>query len=441
MLLALLAAMAVRFGPEVGTVLREPGQGLRMALVVSITQLSFYYTDLYEPQALNSRRELFIGLLKGMGIASIALALLYYVYPSLILGRGVFLLFVAIGLGVVVLWRVAYAAVLSSRGLSVRILLVGAGDLARKVYGESLTRRTLGFQVVGCLAADPAIAAATPEGLPPILGGFDEILRHGRRADVDRVVVAIAERRGKFPVRELLELRLSGCRVEDGCACYEQLAGRMLVEYLKPSDLIFSDGFSKRRLTVLLKRLVDFLASGVGMIVALPVWAVFPLLIKLDSPGPVFFRQERVGKGGRIFEVLKFRSMCQDAETSTGPVWAAEQDPRVTRVGSFIRKTRIDEIPQLISVFRGEMSFVGPRPERPFFVDQLAAQVPYYIERHSVRPGVTGLAQVKYSYGSTVEDALEKLRYDLYYIKRMGFWMDLSIIFETVKVVLFGKGR
>ncbi|WP_029733428.1 TIGR03013 family XrtA/PEP-CTERM system glycosyltransferase [Deferrisoma camini] len=436
---AVLAAMGLRFGGDVRFLLGDPLEWMRIGLVVLVTQVCFYYHDLYELKVLNSRRELMIRLLQALGVASILLAFAYYVYPDLILGRGIFVLFVAIVIGVVVLWRLGYTAVLSTRGLSVGILLVGAGDLARKVYRETLARKTLGFHVVGCLAAEPD-GADDCQGLPPVLGGYEDLLEVAARPDVDRVVVAIAERRGKFPVRGLLELRLSGKPVLDGAAFYEELTGKMLVEHLRPSQLIFSEGFSKHPVTLAIKRFVDFAASLLGLVVSAPIWAVIPLAIKLDSPGPVFFRQERVGEKGRRFEVLKFRSMRSDAEKHTGPVWARDNDDRVTRVGRFIRKTRIDEIPQLVNVLKGEMSFVGPRPERPFFVEQLAREIPYYVQRHTVKPGVTGLAQVKYSYGSTKEDALEKLRYDLYYIKRMGFWMDVSIIFETVKVVLFGKG-
>jgi sugar transferase (PEP-CTERM system associated) len=439
-LAALLIALGLRFGSDVGLVLQEPGQWARIAAVVVVTQLAFYYHDLYELPVLNSRRELFIRLLQALGVASIVLAVVYYVRPELIIGRGIFVLFVAILIAVVVLWRLGYAAVLSTRGLSVRILLLGAGEMARQVYRETLSRRTLGFQVVGCLAADPAGMEIDAGELPPVLGGFEDLTEHGRRSDVDRIIVVIGERRGKFPVRELLELRLAGRPVEDGCLFYEQLTGKMLIEYLRPSQLIFSEGFSKRPITLAVKRCMDACASAFGLLVSLPLWVLVPLLIKLDSRGPIFFQQDRVGEGGRVFEVMKFRSMRFDAEAATGPVWATDGDNRVTRVGRFIRKTRIDELPQLLNVLRGEMSFVGPRPERPVFVDQLAAQIPYYVQRHSVRPGLTGLAQVKYSYGSTVEDAVEKLRYDLYYIKRLGFWMDLSIIVETIKVVLFGKG-
>jgi sugar transferase (PEP-CTERM system associated) len=439
-LLALILALSLRFGADLASVLASGWEWFRIGLVVVVTQLCFYGHDLYDIQVLNSRRELFIRLLQALGVTSILLAFVYYLHPELILGRGVFALFVALVIAVVVLWRLAYAALLSSRGLSVDVLLVGAGELARKIHQETLLRRTLGFNVVGCLAADPDEARDRSEGLPPILGSFEELGEVGRRPDVDLIVVAIAERRGRFPVRDLLSLRISGRPVEDGCAFYEKLAGKMLVEYLRPSQLIFSEGFSKRMVTIALKRLVDFVASVVGIVLATPIWLLVPAAIKLESPGPILFRQERTGERGRTFEVLKFRSMRQDAEKHSGPVWAQTGDARITRVGRFIRKTRIDEIPQLINVLRGEMSFVGPRPERPFFVKQLVDEIPYYLQRHAVKPGVTGLAQIKYSYGSSVADAVEKLRYDLYYIKRMGFWMDLSIILETIKVVLMGKG-
>lgn len=439
-LVAVVAALLLRFGPEAAALLSDGGEWFRIVTIVLVTQASFYYHDLYELPVLNSRREFFVRLLQALGVASIVLALLYFAFPDLILGRGVFAIFLVVAIGVIVLWRLAYMAVLSSRGLSVNILLVGAGELARHIYRDCLTRRTLGFRVIGCLAGNPAEAAKNPEGLPPVLGGFEDLAVVGRREGIDRIVVAIGERRGKFPVRDLLELRVSGHPVEDGCKFYEELTGKILVEHLRPSQLIFSDGFSKGRLTMTVKRIVDLLASALGVLAALPVWLLVPVAIKLDSPGPVLFRQERTGRQGKPFQVLKFRSMHSGAEEESGPVWAQDGDGRVTRVGRVIRKTRIDELPQLINVLKGEMSFVGPRPERPFFIEQLAERIPYYLQRHSVKPGLTGLAQVKYSYGSTVEDAVEKLRYDLFYIKRMNIWMDLAIIFETVKVVLFGKG-
>lgn len=439
MLSSLAAAMGLRFGAESFSYFEVNGGWTRVAAVVGTTQLSFYYNDLYELSALNSRREFFIRLLRAMGITSIFLALIYYVQPALMLGRGVFMLFVAVLMFVVVAWRISYVKVLSMKGLSIKILLVGAGDLAKSIYAETLNRKRLGFHVVGCLAGTPEEASGE-KGLPPVLGGFDALMEYAEKADIDKIVVAVGERRGKFPFKELLDLRLAGAMVQDGCAFYEELTGKMLVDHLRPSHIIFSEGFSKKRLAGIVKRIVDLAMSFLILIVSLPIWFLIPLAIKLDSKGPIFFKQTRVGEKGKTFDVLKFRSMRTDAELHSGPVWAQDGDDRVTRVGRFMRKTRIDELPQLVNVFKGEMSFVGPRPERPFFVKELSEEIQYYQQRHVVKPGLTGLAQVKYDYGSSAEDALEKLRYDFYYIKYMGFWMDLSIIFETVKVVLFGKG-
>jgi len=438
-LLSVAGAMALRFGKNVFSYFDLNSEWHHIAAVVGITQLSFYYNDLYELSVLNSRRELFIRLLRSLGIASILLALIYYINPGLMLGDGVFIVFVCLLIAAVVLWRMSYTNMLSLKGFSIKILLVGAGDLAKGIYKETLNRKRLGFQVLGCLAANPD-EASKDKALPPVLGGFDALMEYGKRSDIDKIVVAVGERRGKFPFKSLLDLRVSGARVEDGCAFYEELTGKMMIDYLRPSHIIFSEGFSKKRFAAVIKRAVDLVMSFIILIVSIPIWLIIPLAIKLDSKGPVFFKQTRVGERGKEFDVLKFRSMRSDAELHSGPVWAQDGDDRVTRVGRFMRKTRIDEIPQLINVFKGEMSFVGPRPERPFFVKELAEQIQYYQQRHSVKPGITGLAQVKYDYGSSIEDALEKLRYDFYYIKHMGFWMDVSIIFETVKVVLFGKG-
>ncbi|MDP2647535.1 MAG: TIGR03013 family PEP-CTERM/XrtA system glycosyltransferase [Desulfobacterales bacterium] len=439
-LMAILIAMGLRFGQDVRFILMDSGEWLRIAAVVLTTQLSFYYHDLYELKVLNSRRELFIQLLQALGVTSIALSLLYYLFPDLVLGKGIFALFVLVVIGVVVVWRLVYSAILSMKRLSLNILLVGSGDMAAAIYAETLSRKTLGYHVIGCLTDTPPTDDSQKKKLPRVLGGFKELPTYAARPDIDRVVVAIGERRGNFPVRDLLALRTSGLPIEDGCSFYEELTGKLLVEYMRPSQIIFSEGFSKRLITLSLKRFMDFFASGVLLIISIPLWFFIPIAIKLDSRGPVFFTQERSGERGKAFRILKFRSMHKDAEERTGPIWAGEKDPRITRVGRFIRKTRIDEIPQLINIFKGQMSFVGPRPERPFFIEDLSENIPYYMLRNTVKPGLTGLAQVHYSYASSVGDAMEKLRYDLYYIKRLGFWMDLSIIFETIKVVLFGKG-
>ena len=274
---------------------------------------------------------------------------------------------------------------------------------------------------------------------PVIVGDYTQICSIARAGEVDRIIVALDERRGKFPLEQLLSCRLDGIPVEDGLAFTEQLAGKLSVENLHPSVLIFSDGFKRSAIFKQMKRVFDILASAVGLTLFFPVSLIIALATKLDSRGPIFYQQERVGKDGRIFRLLKFRSMCLDAEKG-GPVWAKVDDRRITRVGRTIRKLRLDEIPQMINVFKGEMSFVGPRPERPFFVEQLKKGIPYYSQRHVIKPGITGWAQICYRYGASEGDALEKLKYDLYYIKHMSLFFDLVIIFETAKIVLLGEG-
>jgi len=257
---------------------------------------------------------------------------------------------------------------------------------------------------------------------------------------VDRIIVALEERRGRFPTEELLQCRMQGISVEEGIGFYEQLTGKLLIERAYPSFLIFSNGFIKTTYHHVLKSAMDLFLSFFGLIISLPIMALIALAIKLDSSGPVFYQQERVGRHGKTFRLLKFRSMREDAEKETGPVWTEEEDKRVTRVGKITRKLRLDEIPQMINILRGEMSFVGPRPERPYFVEHLTHEIPFYDKRHMVKPGITGWAQIEYPYGASKDDALEKLKYDLYYIKNMSLFLDLLILFRTIKTALFGNG-
>jgi sugar transferase (PEP-CTERM system associated) len=282
---------------------------------------------------------------------------------------------------------------------------------------------------VGERIVNPAIVG-TPADIPALI----------ERHQIDRIVVGLADRRGKLPVEQLLRAKLAGVRIEDATTTYERITGKILLDDLRPSWLIFSDGFRVSRMTRWIKRAIDLTLSLVMGLLALPVMALTALAIWLEDGGPVLYRQERVGEGGRPFTLSKFRSMRTDAEKAGKPIWARDGDDRVTRVGRVIRKTRLDELPQLWNVLRGDMSFVGPRPERAYFVAELARQIPFYQQRHAVKPGVTGWAQVKYRYGSSVEDAMEKLRYDLYYIKHLSVFFDLTIVFDTVKVVLFRKG-
>ena len=272
-----------------------------------------------------------------------------------------------------------------------------------------------------------------------IIGDFKQISSICRTCQIDRVIVALDERRGSLPLEQLLQCRLKGIHVDDGITFGESLSGKLSIENLHPSTIIFSNGFRGVLVYKGIKKVIDLIASFLGLLVFLPLCLIIALAIKLDSRGPVFYRQERIGQDGRLFSLIKFRSMTVDAEKD-GPVWAVVNDQRVTRVGRWLRKLRLDEITQIINVIRGEMSIVGPRPERPFFVKKLEKEVPFYSHRHAVKPGITGWAQILYPYGATREDAQEKLKYDLYYIKHMSPIMDLRIISETAKIVLLGRG-
>lgn len=277
------------------------------------------------------------------------------------------------------------------------------------------------------------------ESNPVIIGDYKQISSIVQAGNIDRIIVALDERRGKFPIDELLLCRLKGIKVHDGVGFTEYLAGKLSIDSLYPSFLIFSNGFKNIAVFKRIKRWFDILISMACLIICFPVSLMIAIAIKLNSEGSVFYQQERVGEDGKVFRLLKFRSMRIDAEEN-GPLWAEVNDQRVTQVGRVIRKLRLDEIPQMINVLKGEMSFVGPRPERPFFIEQLEKEIPFYSTRHVVKPGITGWAQICYPYGASKEDALEKLKYDLYYIKNLSPLLDLNIIFETVKVVLFGKG-
>ena len=273
-----------------------------------------------------------------------------------------------------------------------------------------------------------------------IIGNCSMIHEIASQGNVDRIIVALEERRGRLPTEELLKCRMGGISVEEGIAFYEHLTGKLLIERAYPSFLIFSNGFIKSTYHRVVKAAMDYFLSSVGLIISLPIIALAALAIKIDSSGPIFYRQERVGRNGKIFRLIKFRSMKENAEEETGPVWAEENDERVTRVGKILRKLRLDEIPQMVNILRGEMSFVGPRPERPHFVEQLKKEIPFYEKRLVAKPGITGWAQIEYPYGASKEDALEKLKYDLYYLKNISIFSDLSIIFQTVRIVLFGRG-
>ena len=369
-------------------------------------------------------------------MSALVLAVFAITMPSAIPDASTFVTAVGVFVGAMLAWRLAFYRFAHDPRLEERILILGAGRSARRLVREIRNRQDYAYRVVGFVEdADRHGVARSPD----VLGDASEIGRLVIDHHVDRIVVSLSDRRGHLPIEDLLRAKLAGVRVEDASTTYERLTGKILLDDLKPSSLVFSDGFRASRLTRTVKRLLDLVLAAAGLVVTAPLMLLTALAIRLESPGAVLYTQDRVGESGLVFTLYKFRSMCPDAEHGT-PVWAGQNDRRVTRVGRYIRRARLDELPQLWNVLRGDMSFVGPRPERPYFVERLAAAVPYYVERHSVKPGVTGWAQVKYRYGSSVEDAIEKLRYDLYYIKHQSIVFDLTIALDTVKVILSGKG-
>jgi sugar transferase (PEP-CTERM system associated) len=317
-------------------------------------------------------------------------------------------------------------------------LILGASDITRRIMTELRYDSTPGFDVLGAVAERDVPSRGDLLGCK-VIGNIEELDQIIGEQRPDVIVVALSERRRAFPAKEVLDCKLQGIRVEDWPTFYEKLTGKILIHNLRPSWLIFADGFARNRLMCAIKRLIDLLFAAFGVSISLPIMALIAVLVKLDSRGPVLFSQERVGKGGKIFTLRKFRTMVADAEKDTGPVWAQTTDPRVTRLGMILRRTGMDELPQLFNVLKGDMSFVGPRPERPHFVAELAKQIPYYTQRLAVQPGITGWAQVHYGYGATLADAVEKLQYDLYYIKNMSVFLDLLTILSTIHKVIFAK--
>jgi sugar transferase (PEP-CTERM system associated) len=337
-------------------------------------------------------------------------------------------------------WRLLFEIYITRFAPRENILIVGTGEVARQVGEEVRRRQRLGFHLVGFINAPPGKHNPPAKGVGDVLGDPAEMDRIIKKHAVDKIVVAITERRGEYPVKEMLSLRVSGCQVVEWPGFFEKLSGRIPIDSLAPSFFIFNEGFRKSRYLLLIRRIFSAILSGVFLVLMLPVFLVVAILIKLDSPGPVIYSQVRVGQNNQPIRIYKFRSMRNDAEKNGDAVWAVENDPRITRVGHFLRKTRIDELPQLFNVLIGELDFVGPRPERPEFVQQLQSLIPYYALRHTVNPGITGWAQVMFHYGSTIDESKEKLQYDLFYIKNMSLKLDLLILFHTVKIVLLGRG-
>jgi len=411
----------------------------KAALATVFCLAAFYLFDLYDFVVMHDRRELVLRLFQALGLAWVALALTFYAVPQVMIGRGVSLISLPIALALMVSWRVAIHWLLGHPDLGERILIVGSGPFAIEIARQTLGRPDAGYRIVGFADSDPALVGKSLIN-PKVIGLTSELASIVRREHIDRIVVAMGARRGQFPTQELLRLSLSGdVSIEESASFYERLTGRVLLDMVRPSWLIFSGRGRRVRLNDIVRNVMHRVVALLGAILSLPIAIFTAILIKLDSRGSILYMQERVGKNGRPFTLMKFRSMRIDAEKD-GPVWAKTEDERMTRVGRIIRKIRVDEIPQFWNILRGDMSFVGPRPERPHFVAQLAAEIPYYEQRHLIAPGLTGWAQTNYQYGASIEDAKQKLEYDLYYIKNQSLALDATIMFETIKTILFGRG-
>ena len=406
---------------------------LKIIAYTVVVLLFSYGFDLYDTSRLISKGELYFRLLMMLGVLALVLAGVSYLRPEYMLGNwssviGLLILIVAL-FG----WRTGFTWLVQLPILIERVYVLGTGERAQRlVYG---------------LGQNPASGVEVASWTGKLEGAVtsDSVAAHlletVRKQKVHRVIVAMPDRRGTIPMQELLDLRMQGVKIEEATSWLEKISGKIEVENLNPSWMVFGEGFRRSNVFQITRRVVSIIISLTGLIPSLLLFPLIVIAIKIDSEGPVFYKQRRVGKNGKLFDVIKFRTMRADAEALNGPQWAGDNDPRVTRVGKFLRLSRLDEIPQLWCVLKGDMAFVGPRPERPEFVEWLSKEIgPFYRVRHMVRPGITGWAQVKYKYGSTVADAREKLQYDLFYMKNASIGLDLVIMFLTIKIVLLRRG-
>ena len=407
------------------------------AIFVIVFMLTMHAVGVYRHESLADTRVMFLRLCASFLIGFIVIGAVQYTIPSIELWRSALGIAILLSLTEIVCFRIMARRVVTSHVLKRRVLVLGAGGRAARIEALELKRQSPNFVGVGFIQMNSEAIRVAPGR---VLGQAQDLVRVAEKLDVDDIVVAVEDRRKEMPVNDLLHLKLSGMDIAEFSTFWEKETGRVDLDTVHPSWMIFSDGFGGTAATRLLKRGFDLAVSLAFLMLTLPVLAATALLIKLDTRGPIFYRQERVGQHGRPFMLLKFRSMVTDAERDGVPQWAGSGDARVTRVGRVIRQTRIDEIPQVFNVLLGDMSFIGPRPERPFFVQELAAKIPYYAERHRVKPGITGWAQINFPYGASVEDAKQKLEYDLYYIKNHSIFLDCIILLQTARVVLFPEG-
>jgi sugar transferase (PEP-CTERM system associated) len=438
--IGLLAAITLRLRDhrDILRYLEGPHIAARFGVVILVCGIALYYNNLYESNNFNSRIEMFIGLIQALGSACLVLAVIYYLDDDISLGRGI----AAMSGPAVFALMLGSRAMLNRTALSMygpkRVLVVGTGPTGISAVREIIARPELNLKVEGFLDERGENLGKSLVN-PGIIGGVREVESIVQNRKIESIILSLTERRGNMPVAELLHLKFGGVEVEDAHSFIEKVTGRICLEQLSPSWLILADGFRKSHFLYAMKRGFDVVVALVALVLTLPVMLLVAIAIWLETGTPVVFRQERTGLKGQPFQIMKFRSMVQKAEEG-GPVWAATDDNRITRVGRFIRKYRLDELPQIINVLRGEMSLVGPRPERPHFCQLLEENIPWFELRHTVRPGITGWAQIKYQYGASIEESKTKLEYDFFYIKHMSMVLDLAIIFETAKVMIYGRG-
>ena len=428
----LLATWMMR-GPDTYIALQYEHGFLKIAIITVVSLILSYYFDLYEPSIVSGRMQIYFRILLVLGFDCFLLSAFLLVDPDVAIGPYVYVIGFGLLAPALILLRRSYEWVVARRIFRERVYVLGAGDYARSIVETIRSRSDLGMEVVEWedIQLEPA------ERKKVWISELDNIANGN--PIVHRIIVAMESRRGELPVQELLSLRFQGITVEEDGTLRERLYGKIPLEGLRPSNFLYTEGFRLRASQQFTRQVVSMVVAAIGLLLFLPLFPLVVLAVKLSSKGPIFFRQTRVGMGGRNFQVIKFRTMFTDAEAG-GAKWATKNDPRVTKVGMFLRKTRIDEIPQLWNVLRGDMGFVGPRPERPEFVAWLTEELPFYYLRTLIRPGLTGWAQVRYGYGATLAETKEKLEYDLYYIKHMSLGLDLLIMFETIKTILRRRG-
>jgi sugar transferase (PEP-CTERM system associated) len=428
-----LVACLVLLGPSTMDVLATNHGLLKIGVLTFLTILCAYYFDLYEPQQLSAPWEIYFRLLLVIGCLSLLLSLVIFMFPQMDIARYVLLLGLALVVTFLIMWRRAFEWISGKAMFHERVFVLGNGEIAANLITAIRNRKEAGMEVIEFNS--PLLHS--PEGSHSYHDAIERLT--ALKPPIHRIVIAMEERRGELPVDDLLAMRMRGVEIEEVGNLLERLTGKLQLEGLRPSNLLFCEGFNMKQSLQLTQRLASFIVALIILLLFVPFFPFVALVIKLSSKGPIFFSQTRVGLDNKTFMVHKFRTMAVDAEAK-GARWATKDDPRVTRVGGFLRKTRIDEIPQLWNVLRGEMSFVGPRPERPEFTSWLAEEIPFYNLRHMARPGLTGWAQVRYGYGATLAEAREKLSYDLYYLKHKSLGLDLLIMFETIKTIVRRRG-